>query len=258
MLRRIFDEIDLIVGLALAVVVAVLGAVGIANQRVVSSVILALIALLITLFVRMRLALRRTNDVEQRQSALLSQLSEALEGQYNASRIFRLDYPDLTSYIESASEILVVAGGSLRTSVGAYLYQFQNALQRGVKVRLICPNPADRRLISQLAAVNMTSPADTAANIKSNLTLSIRLRSSAIHDDDLQVRVTSILPSTGIIYVAGSAKGSDHTLLVKLLPFGYSSGAAPVFILNSLRDNEIFKIIHGGAEAIWDAGTDMA
>jgi hypothetical protein len=144
---RVLSELDLLIGGGLAVVVAILDVMGRASSTQVSAAILALLALLISLLWKSREGVRSVRDVVNAQSHALQGLAARLDGETAASQIFRFDYPDLSDMIEQSSEVLVVAAGSLRTTVGSYFRQFQSAASNGASIRLVCPDPTKRTLM---------------------------------------------------------------------------------------------------------------
>lgn len=254
MVKRILQIADLVVGLLLASTVAVLSALSVAKQEVVSAVILALLALILSVFFRLRNTLEEIDRESTRRGELLDNLAARFDGSTGASTSFRLDYPDFSESIDLASEVFVIAGGSLRTSVGSYLYQFRSAVKRGAHVRLCCPDPEDKGLMQQLALKQGVKPENATSGVRTNLELAFRLGSHAIVDaasgSNLEVRVTSHLPASGMFYIKSSE--GDEELWVKILPHSFESGAAPAFRLDPKLDPIVFPILMESANALWD------
>ncbi|MCU1349196.1 MAG: hypothetical protein JWO56_2226 [Acidobacteria bacterium] len=245
------ENSDALLGLLLAATVAVLSALSIAKPEIVSAVILALLALVLSLFFRTRLAIDRINAEARLRASSLDQISQQLDGQIGASKSFRLDYPDLSDVIEAADEILVIAGGSLRTSVGTYRYQFRTATERGATIRLCCPDPADDALMTQLAMKQQSTASSTKASIESNIDIAKRLSTT----NPPEIRLLAQIPSTGMIHIRTRPGANTHEeLLVKILPHSFDSGAAPVFRLDPLRDPIIYPVMLESAKATWNDG----
>jgi hypothetical protein len=250
MFKRIGDEIDVLAGLLIALVVAVLALVGIASTHVVFASVLVVLALLLSLFFRLRPALARLAKQTDLNTASLLRLSE----DPSPSEVFGLGYPDLSTTLAEAGDILVVAGGSLRTTVGSHYHAFDAALKRGARVRLLCPDPSDRKCMAQLAAAQGQAAAEIRSGITVNITLAKRLRGSAVSDDAFELRTIGCTPPFGVVVAQGKHDAVD-SMLVKLLPYQYNAGPAPVMNLSSERDRDLFGILRYSAEALWDDGT---
>jgi hypothetical protein len=249
--RRLQDA-DAAVGVVLAAVIASLSVFGVVESPVTSAVILALLALLLTLFLRLRPAIRALDGAAVRQSERLRSLEDFLAGGVPTSSAFRYGYPDLQEDLGTAKAVLVVAGGSLRTTVGSFYHEFAAALERGASIRLLCPDPSDRTVMSLLASVQRSSSKDTADNVRASLRLAVRLKSLPAAGT-LEIRTLRSLPSHGSIYI--DAVDGHESLFVKLLTYGHSSGATPVFRLDRSRDSSMFALMLATTHAMWDDGT---
>lgn len=247
-LRRVIRDLDLIVGIGLAVTVAVLGTVGVVQPGVLSAATLFVLALLVAIFFRVREQLRRVEVAARGSQEELQSLAAVAARPTSPSDVFRYEYPDLGTAIETAREVWVVAGGSLRTSVGSYLHQFQQAVDRGAVIRLVCPDPTDDMLMEQLALSQRVRRVDAADNTRSQLALASRLGTGG---GDCVVKVAPFLPTLGLVKVVGRDGGNE--MYVKLLPFSYVSGAAPVCVVTPGRDNKLYEILDSVLSRTWES-----
>lgn len=249
---RLIRDLDLLIGICLAVIVAVLGVSGIVSTSLISAATLLVLALTVSVFFRVREQLQRVEESAGRQRAQLQSIQALVATETRPSNVFRYDYPDLGPSIEDAAEIWVIAGGSLRTTVGSYLHQFQHAIERGAVVRLVCPDPTNRSLMEQLCTSQATAFGDIVDGVSSQLRLAQRL---VAQGGTCEIRVAGFLPSLGIVKIvprAGSA-----LLFVKLLPFSYVSGGAPVCLLNP-EDGKLYEILESVLSRTWDVCPSVA
>jgi len=254
MFRQILRNSDLLIGLVLAALVAALSALGVAKQQLIESAILALLALILSVFFRLRMTISKINAEADQRSVLLENLAQQLAGRRSVSADFLLEYPDLSHLIESAQEILIVAGGTFRTTIGSYRNQFRTALQRGAKVHACCPDPDSPALIEQLAASQRISIESTRSAIQGNLEIALKLCDlPSSRGGGIEVRTLPHLPTTGFIYFR-IGEPSSQQLWVKILPYSFDSGAAPVFFLDPLLDPLIFPSLLEAATTTWADG----
>lgn len=251
MVSSILRNADLGVGLLLAVVVAVLSALSVAQPEVVSAVVLALLALVLSVFFRLRKTLADIELDAQQRAVALQGIVAQLAGDVGASASFRLDYPDLADELAQADEILVIAGGSLRTSVGSYRYQFETAARRGAKIQLCCPDPDSDELMSQLAVKQNSPIGDTRSAVTSSLTIARRVAAQAANSSNFEIRLCSQISGVGLIYLKGGREAGER-IYVKILPHSFESGAAPVFRLDPLRDPIVFPVMLESGRATWN------
>src|SRR5688572_11777837 len=230
--KRFLRDADLFIGVALAGGVAVLSVAGKANSALVFAVVLALLALQLTLFLRLRPLVTELRRSSQKQDATLRKLERVLKGRFPASSAFRFEYPDFKRDLKRADRVLVIAAGSLHTTVRRFRQEFVSALQRGAEIRLLCPDPADARAMELLAANEGTSPEVMSHTVEANLRIATRLRSAASRPGSLTIKTTPNLPRLGMVHIAKRGDALDaESLLVKLLPYGPDVGTAPVFRL---------------------------
>jgi hypothetical protein len=245
-IRKLVRDLDLLVGVCLAISLAVLGIFGTVSATIVSATTLVVLALLLTIFFRVREQLGRVDAGSDRHTETLDSIAALINKKPRAGDVIRLDYPDLGPFVETASEIWIVAGGSLRTTVGSYLHQFQLAVDNGAAVRLMCPNPKKLDLMAQVALTQGVSVDDVVSNIDSQLKLSKRL---TLTGGRCEIRLADFLPTMGLVKLV--RPGTPATIYVKMLPFSYISGAAPVLAVTSAHDEKLYTIFESVISRTW-------
>lgn len=242
------DDLDLLAGVVLAFVVATLGALGFVAGEVVLAAVLASLGLLVGVVGSLRRNLAEFEVRRQAESATLKRLEAILTDGSIASRAFEWDFPDLRPLIAGSSELLIIAGLSLKTTVGTYYSDLAAAASRGASIRIACPDPACDALMHQAAlASGYRSTADEASrDVQTNLDLARHLREA---HPDVEVGLLDVLPSAGLIQIRRS-EGPDE-LLLKLLPFEGKAGRYPVVRLRSDVDDELFEVMVSSATSTW-------
>lgn len=247
-MRKLVADLDVAIGVLLAVALAVLGSVGVVGSTVVGAATLLVLALVLTIFFRSREQIAHVAEVQERHTSVLTSLRLSIDTTPHATDVVRFDYPDFAAMIEASSEIWVVAGTSLRTTVGSYLHQFAMAVEGGCKAKLMCPDPSDAPLMNQAAESQGVPVADVASGISTQLGLASRLQAKG----ECEVRLLSHLPSAGVVKFV--RPGHPSTIFVKILPFSYVSGAAPVLEIDSVYDERLFKVFDSVISRTWASG----
>lgn len=244
--RQLVRDLDLLVGVCLAISLAVLGIFGTVSAAIVSATTLVVLALLLTIFFRVREQLGQVNEVSDRHTETLNSIAALVNKKPHASDIIRLDYPDLGPLIETASEIWIIAGTSLRTTVGSYLHQFQLAVDHGATVRLMCPDSKMPDLMAQASRIQGVPVDDIVTSIDSQLQLAKRLAGAGRR---CEIRLADFLPNMGLVKIV--RPGTPAIIYVKMLPFSYISGAAPVLEVSSVHDEKVYKIFESVISGTW-------
>lgn len=246
LIRR--DDLDLLGGVLLALVVAALGAFGVVARDVVLAAVLASLGLLVGVVSSLRRNLSEFEARRESESGTLRRLEAILTDGSIASHAFAFDFPDLRPLIAESNDVLIIAGLSLKTTVGAYYSDLSSAASRGATIRLACPDPDSEALMSQgaLASGYRSTGDEAARDVRANIDLAIHLRDS---HTSVELGLLKALPSMGLIQLR-RAEGPD-VLLVKLLPFEGKAGRYPVFRVRFDVDEELFKVLSASAESTW-------
>lgn len=228
-IRVVSDEyLDLYILALAALTFTILGFVGIADIKVLASVILALLAILAFSQIRSR---RHIADIAA------GQRSDPLS-------IFQTRFPaDLETRRGSASSLLLIGMTMTRTVQGGSLTVLRQVLRSGGKIRVLLINPTDDALMR--AASEHSQLGITADRFKRRVEST--LEELAVLQDatygDLEIRVAPFVPHMGLnVLDVGSPNG-----LIVLQHYEHRSIAesAPVF---SLRPADGFWYEHFAAE----------
>lgn len=245
------SDIDLLIGVGLAAVIAALGAFGIVSDSLVLGAVLAALALLVGGVGSLRRGITDLESRRERERNTLDRVEAIVSAGTIASAVFRLDYPDLAPSIRSSADIFIVAGLSLKTTVGAYFADLVEAVEAGGRVRILCPDPEDIHLMNQaaMASAYRSNGHEAARDVRANLDVARHLRAAAVQDN-VAIRVARVLPSFGLALFVHDDLRSDA--FVKLLPYAGTAGRYPVVQLKSDVDRALVDLLRSSAEALWE------
>ena len=233
LIRVITDEhLDLYLLTVVALAFTVLGATGISDVKTLSSVVLALLALLAFSQIRSR---RLTEQLGKGPTAL-----------------FRPRFPDELIARRAAAFDILLVGHSMTRTVQGMRTELRGILDAGGRVRVLVLDPdddalvtiADRRVTQNLA------PGRLRQRILATLDELDTLRSRT--DGRLEVRVSSRISAAGFNCLdVSSPRG---LICVQHYEYRPTGEAAPVFVLEP-RDAPWYRHFADEAERLWDAGT---
>jgi hypothetical protein len=248
-------NIDLIIGIGLSAIIAVLGIIGIASPALLSAAVLAVLALQLGVVTHLRGQLNTYAKLSREQQPVLRQLNQWLAGQGSVSSVYRYDYPDISPEIAQAAAIDILAGLTLKTSIGVFATAIEAALHGGAKIRVICPNPENLHLMeaAAIASAHRNSGSAAADDVRLNLLLAKTLKdANAQALGSLELRVIDTLPGVGLIRIQGPA---DSHLYWKVMLIGAAWGGYPVFCLSEVVDERLCDDLKRSFETAWSRST---
>jgi hypothetical protein len=237
LVRVINDEnLDLYLLGSIAGVFTVFGATGLSNMKVLSSVVLALLALLAFSQIRSR-----------RQVELITR-SQTMR----SLALFKLDFPaDLISRRAGSFDILLI-GRSLTRTVQGMQTDMGAILETGGRIRVLVLDPedeplmdaADRRIAQSLGQGRLRQRILTTLD---DLT-TLRGRTNG----RLEIRVSSSIPCAGFNCL--DVSGPRGLVCVQHYEYRPRGEPAPIFALEP-EDEPWYQYFVAEAERLWDAGT---
>jgi hypothetical protein len=248
---QVVENLDLITGITLSVVIASLGIVGVVSPQLLSAAVLAVLALQLGVVAHLRGQLHAYAKLSRDQAPVLRQLHEWLSGKGSVASVYRHDYPDVSSEIAEAMAIDILAGLSFKTTIAVFATAIETALQRGAIVRAVCPNPENASLMeaAAVASSHRTMGSEAADDVRMNLHLAKHLRDlSADLDGELQIRVVDTLPGVGILRVQGQAGARVY---VKMMLIGAAWGGYPVLCLSESIDGNLCGDLERAFDMAW-------
>jgi len=170
-------DIDSVVLVGCGVIIAVLGVLGVASPEVITSVAIALLSAVAALLLSTDKRESRFVESANTLGLKLDTLETLALSEGEASGAFSFEYPDLTSLIAAATEVDVVAGLALNVS-NQYHGSWRQALERGLHLRLLCPEPTDPGVVSHalFRSIFRKSAADVTDDVRSQITFAAALR----------------------------------------------------------------------------------
>lgn len=230
------DNLDLYLLGVVALVFTVLGATGISDVKTLSSVVLALLALLAFSQIRSR--------------RLTEQIRKAQRGGVDA--LFARDFPaDLIQRRAQAQDLLLI--GTSMARVHGMRTDLTAVLAAGGRIRVLALDPTDEPLVeaADRHIARSLGHGKLRTRTMSALDDLVSMRESA--DGRLELRVSSIIPSAGFNCLdVATPRG---LVCVQYFEYRHFGEAAPIFALEP-SDGVWYQHFVAEAERLWDAGTE--
>jgi hypothetical protein len=233
--RILTDEnVDLWLLTAAAGVFTVLGIVNVANASVLSSAILALLAVMATAQLRSR-----------RQVAEITRTRRV-----DPTDLLTHNFPDdLIQRRANSNELLLIGMAMARTIQGSR-DDLDRALRRGAVLRVLLVDPTHEELVGQASLLRPTGRSTLLSQrIRTSLDELVDLRDSTA--GDLQIRVAPFVPTLGVNLMRGAPV---DTIVVQHNEHRPDAEPGPIIQL-SRSDGEWFSYYERQAERMWAAGT---
>ena len=227
---------------ALAVIIAILGLVGIANQTVISSATLATLSL-----VSYSLIKSRYQDREVRLKLL-----ELNAGDKESENFFIQDFNpyELRESIAQAKEVILV-GLTFTQTIQSFSSPFEQVLSRNDKIRFLIIK--EKSAAAKMAAFrnNLRRTQEKVDNLIDNTLTRLAEISSSVpgSQKNLEVRVIDYLPPWTLIAIDPHESGGYMWL--RLTTFRVPNDKRPGFELKRKLDNKWFPFFLEQFEAIW-------
>jgi Domain of unknown function (DUF5919) len=235
--RIIFDDyIDLYLLAAVSLAVAILGAAGVADIKILASAILALLAALAFSQIRSR---RGVSEIigAQKQSPL---------------SVFRAAFPpDVDSRRASASTLLLIGLSMSRTVQGVSQTGLRTILNSGGSIRVLLLDPENAELIR--AASRYRSHGATPDALKKRIKGSLEefKALSAGTRGSIEIRVTSFIPQMSVNAIDIGRRNA--LIVIQHYEYRPADEPAPIFLLEP-ADSPWFEHFTHEAERMWADG----
>ena len=228
------ETLDLWLLVFASTIFTILGGTGIASVQILSSVVLALLALLAISQIRGRQEVR------------------GLVASWRRSRIeiFESSFPD--SYDQArgaATHSYDFAGLTMSRTLPTMQSHLVRILENKGNVRILLPDPDNTELMEMVAASSRfgTSVSDTQTAIRHSISLAKSIRGDS--GFTTQVRLTSLLPRVGLNLIdVGTPNGFAVAQMYQMRP---SAEPAPIFVLRT-TDNPWFDHFCNEFEQLWN------
>lgn len=234
-LTDVWSELDLVALLVAGVLFTVLGALGIADVKTLSSVVLALLAILAFAQIRTR----RT----------LAELSKRM---VSGSNIYTDFPPDLAGRRALATDYLFI-GISMRRASRTASGAMRDILHRGGQVRVVLLNPAAESLVRSAAAHTTTADGLRLQSWIRGTIDELRYVANG-HNDRLQIRTVDFVPRFG----AHAIDKDTTTGVIYLQHYEHRPSSNEPCPIVELRPTDGHWYHHFKAELdrIWESGSD--
>lgn len=230
------DNLDLYLLATIAMVFTVLGATGVSDIKVLSSVVLALLAILALSQIRSR---RLTEQIRNAQ-------------QPNPTALFQRTFPEDFHQRRAGAFDLLLIGLSMTRTVQNMRADMVSTLAKGGRIRVLTLDPMNDSLTD--AAEGLVTDnlgyGKLRERIRTSLDDLVTLR--AVTNGRLEIRVLATIPTAGFNCVdVTSPDGRIYVMHYEHRPPGEAS---PVFTLKP-GDTPWFQHFTAEAERLWESGT---
>lgn len=251
------ENLDLYLIIFLALVIAVLGVLGVANFAIVSATILATLGLLAGSLLQNRRTVIDAKDATTKLSTDLDDLKHNLQPISNPSYVLlEREYPDLSAAFRSAKKISIL-GASLHSTTTQYYADFEEALKHGALLRVLVCEPSPNVLSMQCFRTYMIKDPDMLGkSVHAHLSLLRKLKQNAPKPDSCESRTIPLVIPYGLI-ILETPEGTS-TIYTKLMPFRTRFGKYPAFQVNNHDNKEWFQFFYEQFEKLWNASDDAA
>jgi hypothetical protein len=228
------DDLDLWLLSGAAAVFTVLGITGVAGPALLSSAVLAFLALLASSQIRSR---RFVEEV-------------ARARRVDPTAILRSEFPeDLPERRDAARDVLLI-GVALSRTIQTYREPLRTALRAGARVRIIVLDPEIHDVLRGLATPGGGGKVSRARQRILNSLDELTYLQETI-GGALEIRVSSTIPPAGVNALdTGTAHG---LLVVQHYEFGATTEPSPIMVLGP-ADGYWYQHFRAEAERFWAAG----
>lgn len=228
------ESIDLWLLIGAAATFTILGATGVSRVQTLSSVVLALLAVLAVSQLRGRHETR-------------AQLSSWQRGRTD---LFQFDFP--SSYYEArdrAGHSYCFAGMTMQRTLPTTRVHLERILRNEGSVRLLLPDPTSAVLMEMVAASRRSAetPVRVAELIRQSLNEIATIGTSNV----AEVRVTSVLPRVGLNLIDVDQPGA--LLMVQMYQLRPETEPGPIFTLTT-HDGPWLSHFRDEFERLWSEG----
>jgi hypothetical protein len=239
---------DLYIAVTVAIVVAVLGIVGVVDERILAASTLAVLAVMATS------ALSSRHQLEDVATAL-AQLAASQVGNTPADRFLSATPPGRDLPVGTATEIGLV-GVTLTRTIRDMLPVLDRRLRAGAKIRVLL---IDVDSDANIEAVSRSKKADASDFYRNRVSSSIDLlrvlAEAARDDDDLQLRLLPFVPTFGMCLTDSS--DAHGRIQVEMYQHRTLEGN-PSFDLRAGRDQRWYALFTEQFETMWASGRPLA
>jgi hypothetical protein len=239
--QNIRQNLDIYITVAISVVTAILGLLGIVDQAIISAAVLATLALVSTSMLQNRHQASSLRDaVSQLQST--SRLIEPFLGRELTS------YSSQNEYLSTAQKAFFW-GLTFERMIPHLRYTLEHRLQSGLEARFLVLKPESSAV--RMAAFRDPYQDESRINTVLHTALSdLRaLAKKATEPANLEVRFVDYLPPWTM--VAFDPHLPNGQMFVSLVPFRSPNENRPTFKLKAVRDKEWIRIFREQFDKLW-------
>ena len=236
------ENLILIVGVIVSVVLAYSGIRNNDNQQALAAILSILGALAVAQLITGYETVKRDNKIE----AALS-LLQKIGASASTPLKLRTELPPLPARAQNAKDILII-GRSLAI-VLRYTEFFEKRLRDGATVRLAMVDPNNEAVCKALSPLLETSLEGFISDVRSSLGLVNRLNQATQGAGKLEIRFIEFVPTLSLVVV--DAQLPTGHIVVELLPYQVGPASRPHLIFRASENPFWFVYFREIAERIW-------
>ncbi|MFJ4848824.1 MULTISPECIES: hypothetical protein [unclassified Streptomyces] len=234
-------SLDLYVTLVAAVAFGVLGLVGKTSQEVITSGVLAVLALVGFSLLRIRSQGDRINE------------SLAGLARSNADRFFsEVDDADEIKEMISSSRELWLHGWTLELHLASYEQELRRAVTAGLNVRILVIAPNSPAMAIAASEAANRSAGDLSANLEGNLRRLVEPPASPV-SGRLEIRTLTHVPHYTVI--ASDPSTDRGKIIMRLATFRANHWQRPTFTVTRRNDGDWYTFFRDQFEKKWESAS---
>ncbi|MFI9805054.1 hypothetical protein ACIHEJ_11915 [Streptomyces sp. NPDC052301] len=243
--RSAIYSLDLYVTLAAAVIFGVLGLTGKASQEIVTSGILAVLALVGFSLLRIR-----------SQSEKINKSLTAIGTRSSADNFFTPvdDGEEIKEMISSSREVWI-HGWTLELHLVSYASEIRKAVTKGLHVKILVIEPGSTAMTIAASEADNRSASELSANLEANLR---RLEApfSGPVSGKLEIRTLTHVPHCTVI---ASDPAADHgKIVMRIATFQAEHWQRPTFSVTRQNDGTWYEFFKEQFDKKWESATPYA
>ncbi|MFG2759308.1 hypothetical protein [Streptomyces wuyuanensis] len=241
-LRDALHSLDLYATLAAAITFAILGITGKASQEVVTSGILAVLALVGFSLLRIRSQSDRINE------ALVD-----VGTRPSADRFFtEVDDSDEIKRMISSSREVWLHGWTLELHLVSYAGEIRRAVARGVHVRILVIEPSSTAMTVAASEADNRSAGELSSNLEANLRRLLTPPSGRV-SGQLEVRTLTHVPHYTVI--ASDPSAAQGKIIMRIATFQADHWQRPTFAVTRQHDSGWYEFFKTQFDKKWESAT---
>ncbi|MEU5278137.1 hypothetical protein AB0G87_17175 [Streptomyces asoensis] len=243
--RNVLHSLDLYVTLVAAVILGVLGLVGKASPEVVTSGVLAILALVGFSLLRIR-----------SQSETIDETLTSISARPSADHFFTPvdDGEEIKEMISSSREVWL-HGWTLELHLVSYASEIRKAVTKGLHIKILVIEPGSSAMAIAASEADNRSASELSANLEANLRRLVAPFSSPVAGK-LEIRTLTHVPHYTVI--ASDPSAEQGKIIMRIATFRAEHWQRPTFSVTRLMDATWYEFFKVQFDKKWESANPYA